>query len=249
MTVSTPTPEEYFQKWLAPLHLLTVLSDINLCTPRFIRIGKNWIKDDAGFKKKIAPDALERRAFVGWLKAEIYNSIERGLSEDIDFEAEESDPADWPVKLDQIENPWGNKDPWDSEETWNRSRQLYDPSLVNNQNHIRWFWNRNDPAVIMERLEDKGLWDWSRVSRDAPRPQTNGAGDLLLRIKSESSPQARQYIDSLERLLAKDTDPSDFEDRELSALIEISSQRIRQLRHGFNKKYRRAREQLRIRNI
>jgi hypothetical protein len=55
LTVYALSPEEYFQKRLTPLHVLDILSEANLRYPRYIRIGKQWIKDAASLKKKIAP--------------------------------------------------------------------------------------------------------------------------------------------------------------------------------------------------
>jgi len=123
------TPEDYFAKKVAPEQMLKTLVNRNLVKPRYIRIGKSWIRDTDGTKIKISPNSLRKPDFVKWLIAETYKGLSESLCADIDYDLECREPLDRALPLDNLQIDW--KD--------------YLPKSL---------WDRRDPETILARLEE-----------------------------------------------------------------------------------------------
>jgi len=204
------SPEEYLQTRLAPYHLLYCLSDKVLDQKCHIRIGRNWVKQRTGLKRKIRPRDLSQKGFRIWLRSETHKSISQFLECD-------PDPLDNCVSWDRIEHVQIDR----------HRRAGYRPFRFDRSR----FWDVRDPERILECFEERGLWKWRGQCFEEEALSTARA--VVQEMKAASTPQTKRYLASLEKLIASGTDPESLEDRELAANIKISSQRIRQLRHNL----------------
>ena len=160
------------------------------------------------------PRDLGPEQLIKWLRSETYNSISRHLEAIAESDLEQQDPLDNALPLQDFENVWRDENAPISFR-FDRGR----------------FWDVRDPLLILECLEEKGLWRWrgNRLQPEAPAP----AERIVAEMKAHATPQTGRYLRSLERLIAKGIEPQLLEDRELAAKIKITSQRIRQLRHNL----------------
>lgn len=203
-------PELYLQDVLMPQEILRILSDEYLSEPRYIRIGKRWVTDGDGTKIKIPAKKLPRIDFLKWIQAEIYKNITIELLK----ERREKILFGYPV------------DPIIIAESLDDYRKFWDGSTYANYEKISFFLDEsNDPAALLEERQER-------------QSKSNQPSELLSRIRAKASPQRKKYIEGLKRLISKGTDPSSLEDKELSSLLDLSPQRIQQLRSDFRKKYK-----------
>jgi len=192
-------PEQYLQQRLAPYHLLHVLSDKVLDAPQYIRIGKDWITHKtSSAKRRIVPRDLGPEQLIKWLRSETYNSISRHLEAIAESDLEQQDPLDNALPLQDFENVWRDEN-----------------APISFRFDRRRFWDVRDPLLILECLEEKGLWRWrgNRLQPEAPAP----AERIVAEMKAHATPQTGRYLRSLERLIAKGIEPQLLEDRELAA--------------------------------
>jgi hypothetical protein len=219
MRFKTLTPEGYFEKKVAPTHILRILLNRNLIEPRYIRIGKNWIKDASGAKLKTKPNSLRKADFIKWLIAETYKGMSTILLTEICEEIESRDPLDYSITLQKIIIREGNP------RYRNRSARF-----------DLWFlWYQHDPELVLLRLEEKGLWSWRPTNGQSLGKESEK--ELLSKIELAATPQGQEYIHGLRKLVKQGIDPSELDDKELSLTLHIVPPRIRQLRSAFRKTY------------
>jgi len=87
------------------------------------------------------------------------------------------------------------------------------------------FIELGDPSILLEEQQEA-------------QAKTDHSAKILSRMMAEASPQEQKYIENMETLINKDIYLSSLEDKELSRNLDLSPQRIRQIRSALRKKYK-----------